>query len=118
MIPSIPIELSGERFRVTYRLSGDEFTARQQAEDIRYEQTVEFPADLVPAGDINKHIVGALESFERTDYNHFQAVISYAIETTAFDITQLLNVVFGNFSIKPGVRVEHLGTTRSAARGL
>jgi ribulose-bisphosphate carboxylase large chain len=108
MIPSIPIELSGERFRVTYRLAGDETTACQQAQDIRYEQTVEFPADLVPAGDINDHIVGALESFERVDYNHFQAVVSYAIETSGFDITQLLNVVFGNFSIKPGVRVEHL----------
>jgi ribulose-bisphosphate carboxylase large chain len=39
---------------------------------------------------------------------HGEATISYAVETTGFELTQLLNVVFGNFSLKPGVRVERL----------
>src|SRR5690606_2754524 len=38
----------------------------------------------------------------------FEATISYAVETTGCELTQFLNVVFGNSSIKPGIRVERL----------
>jgi ribulose-bisphosphate carboxylase large chain len=109
VIPSIPIPLSGERFTVIYHITGSEPEAREKAEAICLEQTVEFPAELVPAGDIRDHIVGQLESLQALDGSHHEAVISYAIETTGFELTQLLNVVFGNTSIKPGIRVERLG---------
>jgi ribulose-bisphosphate carboxylase large chain len=93
---------------VTYRLTGEETTAHEQARDICYEQTVEFPADLIPAGDICDKIVGWVETFERIDDGHYTATISYPVEATGFELTQLLNVVFGNYSLKPGVRVERL----------
>jgi hypothetical protein len=35
-----------------------------------------------------------------------------AVETAADDLVQLLNVVFGNISIKPGIRVEALTLPR------
>jgi len=38
----------------------------------------------------------------------FEAVISYAVETAGGELTQLLNVIFGNISIKPGIRVDRL----------
>ncbi len=47
MITSIPLNLSGERFKVTYRLTGDEATARDKAQDTCLEQTIEFPGELV-----------------------------------------------------------------------
>ena len=108
MLPSVSLGLSGERFRVTYRLLGDEAEARIIANDICLEQTVEFPGELVPAGDIRERIVGHIESLTPLDAMCCQAVISYAIETTGFDLLQLLNVVFGNTSLKPGIRVEGL----------
>ncbi|HEY0605660.1 MAG TPA: RuBisCO large subunit C-terminal-like domain-containing protein, partial [Herpetosiphonaceae bacterium] len=40
--------------------------------------------------------------------DRYEAVISYAVETAGGELTQLLNVIFGNISIKPGIRVEHL----------
>ncbi len=108
-IPSVPVPLSGERFCVVYCLAAkDEAEAREKARDICLEQTVEFPDDLVPDGDIRDHILGCIESFERRDAHHFETVISYAVETSGFELTQLLNVVFGNSSIKPGIRVERL----------
>lgn len=108
-IPSVPVALSGERFCVVYRLAAkDEAEAREKAWDICLEQTVEFPDDLVPDGDIRDHILGRIESFERRDAHHFETVISYAVETSGLELTQLLNVVFGNSSIKPGIRVERL----------
>ncbi len=99
---------SSNRFSVSYRLFGSEKEARSKAEDICIEQTVEFPADEVPEGVIRDHVFGRLERFERLDGESFTAVISYAVEIAAGELTQLLNVIFGNSSIKPGIRLEHL----------
>ncbi len=107
-IPSVRVPLSGERFRVAYRLTGREDETLEKAREICFEQTVEFPEELTPPGDIRERIVGSVEALEPQDANHFHAVISYAVETVGADLPQLLNVVFGNSSIKPGIRVERL----------
>jgi ribulose-bisphosphate carboxylase large chain len=104
---------SGERFTVTYRLFGTEKEARSKAEDICIEQTIEFPAEEVPDGVIRDHVFGRIESFRPWGTDNYQAIISYASEIAANELTQLLNVVFGNSSIKPGIRVEHLGLPQS-----
>jgi S-methyl-5-thioribulose 1-phosphate isomerase len=98
---------SGDRFSVTYRISGGERDARARAEDVCIEQTVEFPADEVPEGVIRDRVFGRIELFERFDDESFKAVVSYAVEIAAGELTQLLNVMFGNSSIKPDIRVEH-----------
>ena len=104
---------SGDRFSVTYRIYGSEKDARAKAEDICIEQTVEFPADEVPEGVIRDHVFGRVESFEAWGTGSYKAVISYAVEIAANELTQFLNVVFGNISIKPGIRVEHLDLPES-----
>jgi len=105
--PTVP-GMSGERFRVVYHLSGDEADARKKAETICIEQTVEFPAELVPEGDIRDHIFGQIESLNPLDNGKHEAVISFADEISGFDLVQFLNVVFGNISILPGIRVERM----------
>src|SRR5271169_3366838 len=104
---------SGDRFTVTYRLFGSERETRAKAEDICIEQTVEFPADEVPEGIIRDHIFGRIELFEQIDRESFKATISYAVEIVAGELTQFLNVLFGNSSIKPGIRVEHIDLPES-----
>ncbi|MBI4786473.1 MAG: ribulose 1,5-bisphosphate carboxylase large subunit [Chloroflexi bacterium] len=99
-------ELSGERFRVWYRLSGDAKTAREKAEDICVEQTVEFPRELVQENAAG--VIGQVESFEMLDPTHSLACITFAAETVGTELTQLINVVFGNISLKPGIRVERI----------
>src|SRR6185437_1387153 len=116
MIPIIPIELSGERFQVVYRIKGTEQAALATARDICVEQTVEFPVGLLPTGDIRDQIVGQIERFEMLDGSHARATIGYAIETTGHDLTQLLNVVYGNYSLKPGVRAEWIELPDSLSR--
>lgn len=102
------ITLSGERFQVVYHLTGDEAEARRKAIDICLEQTVELPDDLVPDGPIRDGVIGRIESLRALAAERYEAVISYAVETAGGELTQLLNVIFGNISIKPGIRVEHL----------
>ncbi|NJL92951.1 MAG: ribulose 1,5-bisphosphate carboxylase large subunit [Anaerolineae bacterium] len=108
--------LSGERFQVTYHLQGNEAEARAKAIDITLEQTVEFPDDLVPDGDIRTHIVGRIEEFAALEPDQFVATISFAIESGGHELPQLLNVIFGNISIKPGIRVAKLHLPASLAR--
>lgn len=96
-----------ERFLVTYRLTGPEQDALSRAQDICLEQTVEFPRELVPPGFIKDHVVGRIESFSPVEES-FQASISFAVDIAAGELTQLLNVIFGNISIKPGYRVEEI----------
>lgn len=121
-LPSVSIPLGGERFRVIYSLiAADEAEATRRARDIALEQTVEFPEDLTPEGDILEKIVGQVESI--TPFpgrsNAWEVVISYAAESAGLDTTQFLNVVFGNTSIQKGVRVESfsLPPAMSARRG-
>ncbi|NUM36543.1 MAG: ribulose 1,5-bisphosphate carboxylase large subunit [Candidatus Brocadiae bacterium] len=100
--------LSGERFSVFYKLRGTEKDAIGIAEDICLEQTVEFPRHLIQNKTILDHVVGRIESFEKIEENSFRAKISFAIETSAQELTQLLNVIFGNISIKPNIQVERI----------
>jgi ribulose-bisphosphate carboxylase large chain len=97
--------LSGNRFSVIYRLSGNEHTARAKAIDICAEQTVEFPVSLLPPGVIPEQIVGQLKDFRRETDNSYLATISFAEETAAGEFTQFLNVIFGNISMKSGIQV-------------
>lgn len=102
------LELSGERFSVVYRLTGNEKEAYEKAKDICLEQTIEFPGELIPEGVIREHIFGKIEIFEAFNDVSYKAVISYAVEIASGEFTQLLNVIFGNISIKPGIFVEEL----------
>lgn len=98
-------QISGERFTIVYELFGDETEARKTAEEICIEQTVEFPEAALPKGDIRSQILGRIVHFSKKKDQIYEAEISYAVEIAQCEFTQLLNVIFGNFSIKQNVRV-------------
>lgn len=99
--------LSGARLRVDYRIVGDEATCRTKAGDICLEQTIELARDQAPPEPLGSAIVGHIESFEMVAADGARAGVSFPVEA-ADDLTQLLNVVFGNISMKPGIRVERV----------
>jgi ribulose-bisphosphate carboxylase large chain len=97
-----------DRFSIVYQITGAEDEAYARAQDICLEQTVEFPAELIPSGLIQDTLVGQITKFVADGPDNYMATISFAIETAAQEFTQLLNVIFGNISIKPGYRVEQI----------
>lgn len=107
------LSLPAERFSIIYRIFGEEKEAYGKAKDICLEQTVEFPGPLVPEGVIADNIVGWIEDFKPYDGQSFRAKISFPIECTSKELTQLINVIFGNISIKPGIRVEEVDFPQS-----
>ncbi|MDM8558894.1 RuBisCO large subunit C-terminal-like domain-containing protein [Candidatus Parabeggiatoa sp. HSG14] len=97
-----------ERFIVIYHIIGDKSTALEKAKVICLEQTVEVGDELVLDGFIRDQVIGELEDFFAITNGIYEAHISYAIDTTAYELTQLLNIIFGNTSIKAGIRVHRL----------
>lgn len=105
------------RFAVTYRIfAASEAEARQRAEAIALEQTVEVPRDVVPEGYIADEILGQIEEIGRESEVTFRAVISYSPDSAGFEIAQFFNVIFGNSSIQRGLKVIDiaLGATMQA----
>ena len=99
---------SGVRLTAVYTLPGPAGNAETVAKDLCHEQTVEFPADLVPAGSIRDHVVGCLQSIEPDLDGRWRATVTYAVETADDGLPQLLNLLFGNTSLKPGIRLVDL----------
>ncbi len=108
-IPSVSLSVSGLRITARYALSGPLEDAPSRAAAIALEQTIEFPADLVGDDDIRRHVMGRVESIEAAGPALAIADLSYAVETTGFELPQLLNVLFGNCSLLPGVRLVDVG---------
>jgi len=100
--------LSGQRMTAVYHLAGTRAQAEARAKDVCLEQTVEYPEDLISRTDIRDQIFGQVASLQTVGEDLFEAVITFAIETAGRELTQLLNVLFGNISLKPGIRLERL----------
>jgi ribulose-bisphosphate carboxylase large chain len=113
------VSIGPQRFVVVYAIEGNEEQARAKAIDLCFEQTVEFPETLVPERLIREGVVGRLDSLDRRDERSFLAAVSFAGDAATGDLTQWLNMVMGNTSLKPGIRVERidLGPTAAAFRG-
>ncbi len=128
MIANKHLSLSGDRIRATYQLSCPDDEVEPRAQAIAVEQTVEFPYDLLPSGDIPEQIVGHVEQVQRLAAASHAVEISYAVECAGAELTQLFNLLFGNVSLQPGVRLldfelpfgllEHFRGPRFGATGL
>jgi ribulose-bisphosphate carboxylase large chain len=102
-----------ERFRVRYRVTPDDARPiEQHAKDIAIEETVEVPADCIPAHVEAAGIVGAIESIaEAGRPGVYDVVISYRRDVAGDTVPNLLNVLFGNISIRRGIKIVGMDLT-------
>ncbi|MEA2002191.1 MAG: RuBisCO large subunit C-terminal-like domain-containing protein [Actinomycetota bacterium] len=105
MMEPTQLSLSGERLLAVYEFAGPVELAESRANALRVEQTIEFPADLVPDDDIQNEIIGRIESLQPVGDELARAEVSYAVETTGSELPQLLNVLMGNSGLLPGIRL-------------
>ncbi len=95
---------SSARFTITYRLAaGSEDEAVLFAEKIGTEQSVEMPLEAVPeSGKLSlPHIIDMVQSGE----NLWDATLTYPKSLFDGDITQLINVLFGNISMLHNIKL-------------
>ena len=106
--------MTTDRFTVTYRVTPDDTRSIEaHAKDICIEETVEIPEDAVPASHWEQGIVGRIESITERDGQptDYDVRISYRVDITNNEIPNLLNVVFGNISIRRGIKVIDIAFT-------
>jgi ribulose-bisphosphate carboxylase large chain len=94
-----------DRIYVTYDYFGGD--PKSIADLIRVEQTIEFPFELAPSW-IQDQVVGKIEEITSSDKSSHQITISYNPDVAGGELTQLLNVLWGNASLFPGVRIVDL----------
>ena len=97
-----------DRFSVVYKIAGNLEQAAAKAKQICIEQTVEFPPAHIGDPYILNTIIGQIVSLTPSDQDAYLAEISYAAESAGYELTQFLNVLFGNSSINPGIRIERI----------
>ena len=101
-------EASARRtFAVDYRVHCNSLDVERIARDLAVEQTLEFPADLATKAVVDL-MLGRVEAIEAVGVDAFRVRMSYPFDTTAGELTQFLNVVFGNASLLRDVRVENI----------
>ncbi|MBM3589084.1 MAG: ribulose 1,5-bisphosphate carboxylase [Alphaproteobacteria bacterium] len=100
--------MGAPRFLILYRITPDDSRPIEaHAKDICLEQTVEIPADCVPAPIWGAGIVGQVEAISpcTAPSRAFNVAISYRADIVNNSIPNLLNVIFGNVSIRRGIRI-------------
>ncbi len=95
------------RLRVTYHLACSSRLAAAKARDIAFEQTVELPADAMPP-EVALRVAGRVESVDTLGRGRSRAVISFDPGAVCGDLPQLLNLLFGNISLKTGILIAGL----------
>jgi ribulose-bisphosphate carboxylase large chain len=94
-----------DRIYVTYKFTGED--PKAIAEVIRAEQTIEFPFELAPAW-IQEEVVGKVEEINSTDKTTHLITISFNTDVTGGELNQFLNVLWGNVSLFPGIKIVDL----------
>lgn len=103
-----------EQFIVSYQIEADSYeTAKMIAWSVQVEQTIEFPYELVTDPILQNEVVGQLVELSLVNDGFYLAKIAYNVELTAFEVTQFLNVVFGNSSLQPHIWVVELSLPKS-----
>ncbi|QJR14041.1 RuBisCO large subunit C-terminal-like domain-containing protein [Usitatibacter palustris] len=103
-LPSTP--LADDRWlTATYRVAAPASGIEARARAIAVEQSVEMPVEAIAEPRILEEIVGRVDSIEADGPDHHRVRVKLAVETTGFEVSQLLNMAFGNTSLQPDVEL-------------
>ena len=104
-----PTQTIGDRIIATYELHDSGCSPEALAAAIALEQTVEVPQELVDAARLPPGVVGQVERIDKSEVGTARAVLSYDTAVVeAGGVPALVNLVFGNVSMMPGVRLVDL----------
>lgn len=93
-------------FNITYLIFKDnEKDAFNLAKSICYEQTVELSPSLIKEKYIHKKIIGKIVELKKINNKTFEAKIEYPFSTSTYDISQIINIIYGNISFIKGIKV-------------
>lgn len=104
-----------ETFEVTYHLTpGTEESVEEKAEKICLEQSAELPRRIL-TGDISTRITGKVVDLKQLRETLYEAHIAWPLDNVD-DISQFLNVLYGNISLQTGIRIIDAQWSKLAGR--
>jgi S-methyl-5-thioribulose 1-phosphate isomerase len=95
---------SPDRILATYRITASESESRVRAEALAVEQSVEMPLAAIGDERVLKEVVATVEEI-RPHAGEFDVVLGIAPATTGNEASQVMNMLFGNCSLQPEVRL-------------
>lgn len=94
------------RWQAVYRIAAaSPEEARARAFNIAVEQTIEYPYELVEGTPFAEEICGQITDLIPAENGCWEAVISYPTEAAGGELVQFINMLYGNSSLQPGVRL-------------
>ena len=111
--------MGAPRFHILYRITPDDSRPIEaHAKDICLEETVEIPGECVPPAIWDAGIVGQLEAITpcAAPSRAFDVKISYRADIANDSIPNLLNIIFGNISIRRGIKIIDIRLTPDQLR--
>ena len=103
--PQAALPAAGDTILASYRLRCPHADAPAFAERIAWEQTVELPVGSLDDTALVQSVVGRVLEVEPLDDDSSLVGIAYPAAAEHARLPQLLNLLFGNISIVPGVRL-------------
>ncbi len=94
-----------DRLFAVYEVPGPASEAEKTARAIAYEETVEVPFEFPLPGRIREEIVGRVGALTAVESGRYRVEIDFPAALAGGRVGALLNLVFGNASIWPGVRL-------------
>lgn len=92
-------------FTVTYLLiSHDEMDIDEKIEQVCLEQSAELPRSVL-AREIIDGVVGRPVNREQLAHDRYEVTIEWPLANIGNDIAQFLNLLYGNISLQPGIRI-------------
>ncbi|MDZ7717037.1 MAG: RuBisCO large subunit C-terminal-like domain-containing protein [Balneolaceae bacterium] len=92
-------------FDITYLVTlQHEEEIDQKIEGICLEQSTELPRSVI-SGEIETKVVGNLSSKEQLGDTSWKISISWPLKNVGNDISQFINILYGNISLQPGIKV-------------
>ncbi len=98
---------SDDKILARYRVLSTASEIDALAQSMAYEQTVEVPAALIRDAGVRRRVVGTVRSVqaEAGRQDSFCVDIGYTAELASGQLGQLFNLLYGNISMYPGVRL-------------
>lgn len=94
-----------QTFTVSYQITCFEGeTIHEKTKWICLEQSVELPEELVLPGILEK-VIGRVKDINPISETSYLVDIEWPCDNIGHDRIQFLNVLFGNISLKPGIRI-------------
>ncbi len=95
-------------FTITYQLTLlDGEAVDEKIENLCLEQSVELPAEVLDK-KIHEQVVGRPREKKQVGDHIYEVTIAWPRADVGNDISQFLNLLYGNISLKPGIKVKNV----------